>query len=142
MNYEAALKAAGESEGIATHAGYKAVAIAVDVSDPSSVKKMVDAAVEAFGRIDYSVNSAGVGVQTALPIEDANLAEMNRFWQVNVMGTLNCIQAVTKVMKEQSIATSSNRGRVREVGRGVILNLGSCNSYVATPHIVQVRYCD
>lgn len=102
---------------------------------------MVDAAVEAFGRIDYSVNSAGVGVRTALPIEDANLAEMNRFWQVNVMGTLNCIQAVTKVMKEQSIATFSNRGRVREAGRGVILNLGSCNSYVATPHIVQVRCC-
>lgn len=137
LNHDAALRTASESESIATHANYKALAIKVDVSDSASVKDMVDAAVEAFGRIDYSVNSAGVGVQKALPVEDADLEEMNRFWQVNVMGTLNCIQAVTKVMKKQSIATCSNRGRVRRVGRGVILNLGSCNSYVATPHIVQ-----
>ncbi|KAL8786714.1 MAG: hypothetical protein Q9195_008089 [Heterodermia aff. obscurata] len=136
-NYDAALVAAHESELIATHPTYKAKAIAVDVSDRASVDEMVQAAVHAFGRIDYSVNSAGVGVQKHLHVEDADAAEMNRFWQVNVMGTFNCVQAVTKVMKEQSVVTVSSRGRAREVGRGVILNLGSCNSYIATRDIVQ-----
>ena len=136
-NYDTALEAAHESELIATHQTYKAVAVAVDVSDGASVDEMVKAAVRAFGRIDYSVNSAGVGVQKHLPVEDADAAEMNRFWQVNVMGTFNCVQAMTKVMKEQSVATVSSRGRAREVGRGVILNLGSCNSYIATRDIVQ-----
>ena len=136
-NHEAAQEAARESGSVATHPAYKAMAVAVDVSDKASVDEMIKAAVHAFGRIDYSVNSAGVGVQKHLHVEDADAAEMNRFWQVNVMGTFNCVQAVTKVMKEQSVATVTSRGRTREVGRGVILNLGSCNSYIATRDIVQ-----
>jgi NAD(P)-dependent dehydrogenase (short-subunit alcohol dehydrogenase family) len=137
LNYNAALQTARESESIAANSNYKALAVIVDVCNPASVTNMVTTAIAMFGRIDYSVNSAGVGVQKPLPVEDADLAEINRFWQVNVLGTLNCMQAVIKVMKTQSIATCSNRGREREVGRGVILNLGSCNSFTATPHIVQ-----
>ncbi|GLI73913.1 putative secondary metabolism biosynthetic enzyme [Penicillium ochrochloron] len=137
LNYNAALQTARESESIAANPNYKALAVIVDVCNPASVSNMVNTAIAMFGRIDYSVNSAGVGVQKPLPVEDADLAEINRFWQVNVLGTLNCMQAVIKVMKTQSIATCSNRGREREVGRGVILNLGSCNSFTATPHIVQ-----
>lgn len=138
LNYEAALKTAKESEAIATNPNYKALAVAVDVSNVESVDKMVQAAVDTFGRIDYSVNSAGVGVQKHLSIEETDLAEMNRFWQINVIGTFNCIQAVARVMKTQTIATvTNNRGKAREVGRGVILNLGSANSYMATAHITQ-----
>ncbi len=137
LNFDAALEAARESEAIATNPSYKSVAVAVDVRDANSVDRMVKQAMETFGRIDYSINSAGVGVQKPLPIEEADTAEMNRFWQVNVMGTFNCVRAVTKVMKGQSILKVSSRGGERECGRGVILNLGSCNSYCATPNIVQ-----
>lgn len=137
LNHEAALNTAHESEKLAINPNYTALALPVDVSDPASVAKMVAAAVEIFGRIDYSVNSAGVGVQKPAPTDEADLDEMNRFWKVNVMGTLNCIQAVSKVMKMQDVKTITNRGRMREVGRGVILNLGSCSSFMATPHIVQ-----
>ncbi|RYP79505.1 hypothetical protein DL769_002924 [Monosporascus sp. CRB-8-3] len=137
LNYEGALETARQSEPIATNPGFKALAIAVDVSDRNSVDEMVDSAVKNFPRIDYLVNSAGIGVQKHLPIEDADLTEMDRFWQVNVLGTFNCIQAVTKVMKQQSVKKICSRSREREVGRGVILNLGSCNSYIATPNIVQ-----
>jgi NAD(P)-dependent dehydrogenase (short-subunit alcohol dehydrogenase family) len=137
LNHEAALQTARDSEAVATHPEYKALAVAVDVTDPDSVHHMVKTAVDTFGRIDYNVNSAGVGVQKPLPVEDADLAEMNRFWKVNVLGTLNCMQAVTKVMKTQSPKTYTCRGKERQVERGVILNLGSCNSYVPTPNIVQ-----
>ncbi|RYP67276.1 hypothetical protein DL770_008643 [Monosporascus sp. CRB-9-2] len=111
LNYEGALETARQSESIATNPGFKALAIAVDVSDRKSVDEMVDSAVKNFSRIDYLVNSAGVGVQKHLPIEDADLTEMNRFWQVNVLGTFNCIQAVTKVMKQQSVKKIFNRTR-------------------------------
>ena len=40
-------------------------------------------------------------------------------------------------MKNQEVATVTGRNGPRDVGRGVIINLGSCNSYVATPNIVQ-----
>ncbi|KAI5866013.1 hypothetical protein GGS23DRAFT_555044 [Durotheca rogersii] len=139
LRLEAAQETARECEAAAgSREGFKALAVAVDVGSRESVDAMVRSAVDAFGRIDYLVNSAGVGVQRHLPVDDADAAEMERFWRVNVMGSFNCIQAVTKVMKVQDVATVVTRtGRVREVGRGVILNIGSCNSYMATPHIVQ-----
>jgi NAD(P)-dependent dehydrogenase (short-subunit alcohol dehydrogenase family) len=137
MNYNAAVETARASEAVATNPGYEALAVEVDVCDMASVEAMVKTAIQTFGRIDYSVNSAGVGVQNPLPFEDADPAEMIRFLQVNVMGTFNCVQAVSKAMKKQSVRVISNRGREREVGRGVILNLGSANSYMATPNIVQ-----
>lgn len=135
MNHEFALQTAQESESIAINSAYRAVAVAVDVTDASSVGKMVAAAVEAFGRIDCLVNSAGIGMKEHRTVDEVDPKEMNRFWQVNIIGTLNCIQAVTKVMKEQRISTVTTRGITREIGRGVILNLGSANSYMATPEV-------
>lgn len=137
INETAAGLTARESESLATNPAYKALAVAVDVSDVASVDAMVQAAAETFGSIDYLVNSAGVGVQKPAPTEDADLDEMNRFWRVNVLGTLNCIKAVTKVMKKQAVRVCTSRGRTRDVGRGVIINLGSANSYVPTPNILQ-----
>ncbi|RYP10659.1 hypothetical protein DL765_008041 [Monosporascus sp. GIB2] len=139
LHLEAAQEVARQCEEAAgSREGFKALAVAVDVGSRESVDAMVRSAVDAFGRIDYCVNSAGVGVQRHLPVDDADPAEMERFWRVNVMGTFNCIQAVTKVMKKQRVATVVSRGgRKREIGRGVILNIGSCNSYMASPHIVQ-----
>ncbi|KAI2643558.1 short-chain dehydrogenase/reductase SDR [Xylaria nigripes] len=138
INADAAAKVARESEKEATNPEFKTLAVAVDVTNVASVNAMVQAAVEAFGRVDYCVNSAGVGVQKPLPVGEADPNEMNRFWQVNVMGTFNCVQAVAQVMKKQSVRKIRTRcGAERDCGRGVVLNLGSCNSYCATPNIVQ-----
>ncbi|KAI0469313.1 short-chain dehydrogenase/reductase SDR [Xylaria cf. heliscus] len=137
LNYDAAEATRRESESVATNPSYQSLAVTVDVCDMTSVEQLVQTAVRHFNRIDYSVNSAGIGVQKPLPIDAADQAEMNRFWQVNVMGTFNCVQAVTKVMKQQSSQSIYSGGRERDCGRGVILNLASCNSYWATPNIVQ-----
>ncbi|KAI1083642.1 short-chain dehydrogenase/reductase SDR [Whalleya microplaca] len=140
INHDAAAEVARESEAVAQNLSYKTLAVKVDVSDPASVDQMVQAAVGAFGRIDYSIHSAGVGVQSPLPIGEADHAEMDRFWQVNVMGTFNCVRAVTKVMMGQTtrkVASRGGREEGRDVGRGVILNLGSCHSYCVMPNIVQ-----
>ena len=61
LNSSAATAAAKESEAVATNQKYRAVSISVDVSDPASVDDMVAKVAGEFGRIDYSVNSAGVG---------------------------------------------------------------------------------
>ncbi|KAH7038341.1 uncharacterized protein B0I36DRAFT_237566, partial [Microdochium trichocladiopsis] len=100
-----------------------------------SVSSVVAMAEERFGRIDYLVNSAGIGIREHRPVDQVDAVEMSRFWQVNIIGTVNCIQAVAAVMKKQSIATMTIRGSERSVGRGVILNLGSANSYMATPDV-------
>ena len=78
-----------------------------------------------------------VGVQETREVAEASLEEFDRFWHVNVRGLLHCVQAVSKAMKQQPVITVAGRNGPRDVGRGVIINLGSCSSYVATHHIVQ-----
>ncbi|KAJ4296340.1 hypothetical protein N0V90_006385 [Kalmusia sp. IMI 367209] len=137
LNHGAAADTARESEKLASNPDFRTLALAVDVSDPNSVNSMVAAAIQEFGRIDYSINSAGVGVQKPASVQDVDLDEMNRFWKVNVMGTLNSIKAVSKAMLAQDVRQTTTRGRTRDIGRGVIINLGSCSSYMATPDITQ-----
>jgi len=61
INYDAALVAVEKSKSFATNPRYRSLAVKVDTSDPNSVQDMVTFTVKSFGRIDYCVNSAGVG---------------------------------------------------------------------------------
>jgi len=139
INEADAEKAMEESKLLATNPEYRAISITVDVSDPESVDSMVAKVVEAFGRIDYSVHSAGVGVQDPQSVSEASILEFQRFFDVNVKGTLLCVRAVSRQMRKQTPLLRPSRSSIhgRDCGRGVIINLGSSNSYVATPNIVQ-----
>jgi NAD(P)-dependent dehydrogenase (short-subunit alcohol dehydrogenase family) len=66
INEAGAREAVEESKTLATDPNYQAFAVKVDVTDATSVKSMVDRAVEKFGRIDYCVNSAGVSYHDRL----------------------------------------------------------------------------
>src|SRR5689334_24219984 len=50
-----------ETAALVESAGRRALSVATDVSDPASCQGLVDAAMEAFGRVDILVNNAGVG---------------------------------------------------------------------------------
>ncbi|KAL5341457.1 hypothetical protein BJX70DRAFT_395845 [Aspergillus crustosus] len=63
LDYNAALSTARESEALALNPAYSCLALAVDFTIAQSVEEMVQAAVWQFGRIDYSVNSAGIGIR-------------------------------------------------------------------------------
>ena len=60
IDTKAAQDAADVSKKLATNAEYQAIAISVDVTDRSSVRAVVTATQELFGRIDFNINSAGV----------------------------------------------------------------------------------
>lgn len=60
INQEDAQAAAEECRNLATHPSFRATAVKVNITDEASVDNLVAAALKEFGRIDYSVNSAGV----------------------------------------------------------------------------------
>jgi 3-oxoacyl-[acyl-carrier protein] reductase len=78
-------------------AGGRAFAVKADISDPSAVRKMFDAAEVAFGGIDVLVNNAGI--MTLAPIADTDDASFDRHIAVNLKGTFNTLREAAKRLR-------------------------------------------
>jgi NADP-dependent 3-hydroxy acid dehydrogenase YdfG len=114
-----------------TAAGGKALAIATDVTDRAQVQRLVDAAAQAYGRIDVIINNAGLMPQS--PLDRLKIDEWDRMIDVNVKGVLYGIAAALPRMKAQKsghiINVSSVAGHKVRAGGAV---------YSATKHAVRV----
>jgi NADP-dependent 3-hydroxy acid dehydrogenase YdfG len=82
-----------------TAAGGKALAVETDVTDRAQVQRLVDAAVQAYGRIDVIINNAGLMPQSLL--ERLKVDEWDRMIDVNIKGLLYGIAAVLPTMQRQ-----------------------------------------
>lgn len=80
--------------------GGKAVAAGGDVSKASDTTRLVQAAIDAFGRLDILVNNSGVYAFGA--IEDITEEEFHRQFNTNVLGLLLMTQAASKHLSEGS----------------------------------------
>jgi NADP-dependent 3-hydroxy acid dehydrogenase YdfG len=71
--------------------GGKALAIPTDVTHYDQVKKLVDAAVQTYGRVDVMLNNAGLMPHS--PLERLKIDEWDRMIDVNIKGVLYGIAA-------------------------------------------------
>jgi NADP-dependent 3-hydroxy acid dehydrogenase YdfG len=79
--------------------GGKALALQTDVTDANQVKRLVDEAVQTYGRIDVVLNNAGLMPHS--PLERLKIDDWNRTIDVNLKGVLYGIAAALPYMKEQ-----------------------------------------
>ena len=92
--------------------GAEAAFVAVDVADEASVRAMIDAATERFGRLDILVNNAGMAIRKRP--EDYTPADWHAVIETNLSGAFFCAQAAYPALKRS--------------GRGKIINIGSMMS--------------
>lgn len=106
-------------------AGGRAVFIKADVTDPDSVKSMVDEVITGFGRIDVLFNNAGIsGIGMLHEIEPE---DWDRIMSVNVKGVyLPSKYAVPHMMKAENGSIINMSSCIAEIG------LARRASYAAT----------
>ncbi len=98
--------------------GRPALAVHVDITDPEACAEMIARAVEAFGRVDALVNSAGISKPE--PSLDVSPASWRRMIEVQLNGVFFASQAVGRQMVKQGWG-------------GCIVNISSINAEAAFP---------
>jgi 2-keto-3-deoxy-L-fuconate dehydrogenase len=80
-----------------------------DVSDDSSVREAVAAAVDDLNGLDVLVNCAGVGMQGSVDeLPELAEAQWRRLFEVNVLGVMRVIRAALPTLRESSNASIVN----------------------------------
>ncbi len=119
---------AAETVKLAQAEGVDAMFVQTDVTDSSSVKAMVDAAVDAFGRVDFAHNNAGMS-GVAAGVVDCTEEQWNRTIALNLTGVWLSMKYEIPRMLETGggaiVNTSSGAG---------LVGFAALPAYVASKH--------
>ena len=100
-------------------AGGEAIANGASVTDFEAVQKMVQQAMDTWGRVDILVNNAGILRDKSFAKMD--LADFRLVMDVHVMGAVHCTKAVWPIMQAQNygriVMTTSSSGLYGNFGQ-------------------------
>ena len=114
-------------------AGTEAIFVRGDITNAEDNQKLMQAAVEAFGKIDVLVNCAGVLEKGLKPIEEFTDSDYDFVSKINIKGTMSITREACKVMAAQkhgniiSVASISGKlgcgGAVYTATKGAVVAL-------------------
>ena len=111
-------------------AGAKVIVVSADVAIEADCKKIIDAAVQTFGRIDTLVNNAGMTMWAKFAdIQDVSM--LARIMQVNYMGAVYCTHYALPHLK-------ASRGRIVGIASlTALLGVPTRTGYAASKHAMR-----
>jgi 3-oxoacyl-[acyl-carrier protein] reductase len=107
-------------EPLARELGEAALFVDADVSEDAGARRMIQTAVERFGRLDVLVNNAGAA-QAPTPVADTSEDEFDRLFAVNAKAIFLAARYAVPIMRGQ--------------GGGVILNTVSVAAIRPRPNL-------
>jgi NAD(P)-dependent dehydrogenase (short-subunit alcohol dehydrogenase family) len=111
-------------------AGESVVFVALDVTSEAQAKAAVEAAVNAFGRIDVLVNSAGYSLLGNL--EELTTADIQNLMATNFYGVMFAMRAIMPVMRKQ------RSGRIINISSlAGVIGFKHCGAYSAAKFAVE-----
>ena len=130
INYAGNAKAAQEVVEKITELGRRALAVQADVSKLEDVERLVQEALDDFGRIDVLVNNAGITRDNL--IMRMKEEDWDAVLATNLKGVFLCTKAVTKGMMKQRSGRVINMTSVV----GVMGNAGQANYAAAKAGVI------
>jgi len=110
-----------ETAGLVEQVGVRAVAVRCDVTESEDVQAALKETVNAFGRLDFAFNNAGIE-QAPKPAAETPEEEWDRIIAVNLRGVFLCLKYEVPLMLEQgggAIVNTSSGAGVKGFGKGV-----------------------
>ena len=124
INYRSSREEAQETQEQVEATGRQAQIVQADVSIVEEVRKLVEAGIEAFGKLDILVNNAGI--EKRADFWDVTEADYDKVIDVNLKGVFFGTQAMVQ--------------HLRETGQpGRIINISSVHEELPFPHFTS--YC-
>jgi 3-hydroxybutyrate dehydrogenase len=116
-----------ERGGIAKEFGIRAAFNPADLSRPSEIAQMIEAAIKEFGRLDIVVNNAGI--QHTAPVEQFPPDRWDAVIAINLSANFHTIRAALPNMRQR------NWGRIINIAsaHGLAASAGK-SAYVAAKH--------
>jgi 3-hydroxybutyrate dehydrogenase len=116
-----------ERDGIAKEFGIRAAFSPADLSRPSEIAQMIEAAIKEFGRLDIVVNNAGI--QHTAPVEQFPADRWDAVIAINLSANFHTIRAALPNMRQR------NWGRIINIAstHGLVASVEK-SAYVAAKH--------
>ena len=119
VNYSRSQEPAEELVNEISESGGEAIAVQADVSDAEQAQKLIDQAIEEYGRIDVLVNNAGINIDRTL--KKLSVDDWDKVIQVDLNSAFYTVHAVLPHMTEQGggkiINMSSFVGEAGNIGQ-------------------------
>ena len=128
INYTRSVNEAEETAAKCRDSGVEAITVQADVSDDAACRGMAQAALDAWGRIDYLINNAArTKFNPYEDLEGLNKEDFLDIYAVNVVGAYQMIRAVEPHMRAQGAGAVANNSSI-----GGVTGIASSMAYAAS----------
>jgi len=115
--------AAAQIVALATAPGQRAIAVQADVSQDADCVRLVQAAIDTFGRLDALVNAAGISKMVAhADLAGLTTEDFQRIYAVNTIGPFQMTRAAAPHLKaagQASVVNISSRAGIAGSGSSI-----------------------
>lgn len=132
LNYRTSATAVEEVLESIKQNGVNAIAVQADVSKSEEAQKLIQTAVDSFGRVDILVNNAGITKDNLLMRMSEE--DFDTVIDVDLKGVFNCIKYASKVMLKQRYGKIINISSVV----GISGNAGQVNYAAAKAGVIGI----
>jgi len=107
------------AEEVAAELGSRALAVATDVAEEASVKKLMQSVTSRYGHLTALINNAGLADPFCGPVEQLELRTWNRVLETNLTGVFLCSKHAIPLLRS---------------ARGCIVNIASTRALQSEAH--------
>lgn len=108
VNYSRSAQDADNIVARIVAAGGTAIAVKANIANPAEIQPLIDAAINAYGRLDILVNNAGV--YKADSLETLSADSFDEHFHLNVRGLLLTTQAAARVLPAGGVIVNISSG--------------------------------